>query len=72
MNSNSKNEVIKLLSICGQIAEHKSEKMQEHNMDEAMLLKNLTDDEQNQLKSILNKLKTNWVEEHKKHHSGEH
>lgn len=29
MKSNSKNELVKLISICGQVAEHKSEKMQE-------------------------------------------
>ena len=30
MKSVSKNEMVKLLSICGQVAEHKSEKMQDH------------------------------------------
>ena len=30
MKSVSKNELVKLLSICVQVAEHKSEKMQEH------------------------------------------
>ena len=29
MKSNSQNELVKLISLCGQVAEHKSEKMQE-------------------------------------------
>lgn len=68
MKSVSKNELVKLLSICGQVAEHKSEKMQEHGKDEANILSTLSEDEQGQLKTILEKLQKQWLEDHKKHH----
>lgn len=69
MKSVSKNKLIRELSFCGQIAEHKSEKMQEHNMDENMLLKGLSIEEQDMLLQLLQKLKTYWIEEHKRQHS---
>ena len=38
MKSNSKHELVKLISICGQVAEHKSEKAQEHGKNEDTIL----------------------------------
>ena len=46
MKSNSKNELVKLISICGQVAEHKSEKMQEKKVDESKILEGLSLEEQ--------------------------
>ena len=66
MKSNCKNELVKLLSVCGQIAEHKSEKMQQHNMDDADLLLALSKEEQEALEEMLTRLKKRWMEDHKK------
>lgn len=66
MKTNSKNDLVKLISICGQIAEHKSEKMQEHNMDEANIYSALNVQEQEQLQVLLNKLKTKWIADKQK------
>lgn len=64
MKSVSKNELIKLISTSGQIAEHKSEKMQEHGMDEEELLKALTMEERETLKELLKKLQKQWFTDH--------
>ena len=69
MKSNSKNELVKKLSICGQVAEHKSEKMLENGADENMILAILDDDEKQQLDAILTKLQSAWLADHKEHHS---
>ena len=66
MKSICKNELVKLLSICGQIAEHKSEKMQQHNIDDAELITALSEEEQRELKNLLSKLQLKWIEDHKK------
>ncbi len=68
MKSNSKNELVKLISICGQVAEHKSEKMQEFGRDESLILAVLSVDEQEQLKTLLSKLQTQWLSDHADHH----
>ncbi len=68
MKSVSKNELVKLLSICGQVAEHKSEKMQEHGRDEKEILSALSSDEQEILKTILQKLQKQWLQDHAEHH----
>lgn len=71
MKSVSKNELVKMLSVCGQVAEHKSEKMQEHGEDETKILAVLSQEEQNQLKLILEKLQTQWRKDHVAHHKRE-
>ena len=58
MKSNSKNELLRVLSICGQVAEHKSEKMQENGRDEDEILAAISADEQETLKAILLKLQS--------------
>ncbi|HIX81535.1 MAG TPA: hypothetical protein H9980_06145 [Candidatus Erysipelatoclostridium merdavium] len=68
MKSVSKNELVKLLSICGQVAKHKSGKLQEHEKDESLILSALSKEKQDQLKSLLEKLQKQWLEDHKKHH----
>lgn len=68
MRSNSKNELVKLISICGQVAEHMSEKMQEHRMDESIILSALSEEEQSQLKCYLEKLKKQWLSDHGAYH----
>ena len=62
MKSNSKNELVKLMSICGQIAELKSEKTEEKKVDESMILAGLSLEEQEQLKTLLNKLQSHWLD----------
>ena len=68
MKSNSKNEIVKLLSICGQVAEHKSEKMQENGKNEDEILAAISTDEQEMLKAILLKLQKQWLKDHAEHH----
>lgn len=68
MKSVSKNELVKLLSICGQVAEHKSEKMQEHGKSEEEILSALSPQEQETLKSLLQKLQGQWLQDHREHH----
>ena len=68
MKSGSKHELVKLLSICGQVAEHKSEKMQQHKKDEAEILAVLSKEEQEQLKQLLQKLQSQWLKDHAAHH----
>ena len=68
MKSNSKNELVKLLSICGQVAEHKSEKMQQSGKDEADILTALTHMEQKQLNLLLIKLQHRGLQDHAAHH----
>lgn len=69
MKSVSKHELVKLLSICGQVAEHKSEKVQEHGRDEKEILSAISPEEQETLKGILQKLQKQWMQDHKEHHS---
>lgn len=71
MKSVSKNELVKLLSICGEVAEHKSEKMQEHGKDEAEILSAISPDEQSLLKTLLMKLQKQWLVDHVEHHRSE-
>lgn len=71
MKSESKHELVRLLSICGQVAEHKSEKMQEHGKDEAEILAVLSEEEKRQLKQLLQKLDTQWLKDHADHHQAQ-
>ena len=71
MKSVSKQELVKLLSICGQVAEHKSGKMQEHGRNEDEILSALSREEQQQLKNLLQKLQSQWLEYHRVHHHRE-
>ena len=66
MKSICNNKLAKLISECGQIAEHKSEKMQQHNINEDELMNGLTKEEQDTLENLLIKLKKQWFEDHKK------
>ena len=68
MKSNSKHELVRLISICGQVAEHKSEKAQEHEKEEDAILSALTMEEQKQLQGLLTKLQEQWLKDHAAHH----
>ena len=68
MKSVSKNDLVRKLSISGQVAEHKSEKMQEHGASEDAILAMLSDEERAQLDAILTKLQSAWLQDHKAHH----
>ena len=43
--------------------------MQEKKVDESMILAGLSLEEQEQLKTLLNKLQSHWLEQHKMHHN---
>lgn len=47
MKSNSLNPLVKQLSLCGQIAEHKAQMLREHGGEESSVLEALTAEEQN-------------------------
>lgn len=68
MKSCSKDKLVNKLSLCGQVAEHKSEKIQEHGGDEAWILSALTEEEKTQLDAILSKLQAAWIEDHRANH----
>lgn len=71
MKSASQHPLVRLLSICGQVAEHKSEKVREHGKDEAMILAALSPEEQEQLQALLEKLQQQWLAQHRAHHQRE-
>lgn len=62
----SNNKLIRLLIRNGQIAEHKTQKMQEHQIDEDLLVQTLTKKEQVELMGLLTKLRDDWIKDHKK------
>ena len=68
MKSNSKHPLVKQLSICGQVAEHKSEKIQENGGDEEAILKALNEEQRGQLAELLNILQKDWLQDHAAHH----
>ncbi|MCD8028320.1 MAG: hypothetical protein LUF02_06595 [Erysipelotrichaceae bacterium] len=70
MKSISKNSLVKQLSICGQVAEHKSEMIQIHgDGNEDNILSVLNNEEKETLEKILNKLQQAWLNDHKEHHT---
>ena len=69
MTSVCRDELAKKLSICGQVAEHKSSKMQEHGVDDSEILSALSEEEKQQLDQILTKLQKAFIEDHKAHHA---
>lgn len=69
MKSNSKNELVKKLSISGQVAEHKSEKLRERGLSEDLILAPFSSEERVDLDRLLTKLQTAWLEDHKRHHA---
>ncbi len=69
--ADSENPLVRLLVACGRVAEHRSEKMQEHGADEAQMFACLTEAERETLGSLLGKLESAWREEHQRYH-GEH
>lgn len=68
MKSNSKHPLVNLLSLCGQIAEHKSEKTQAHGGDEGAILSALTEAQQEELRQLLETLRQAWLRDHAERH----
>lgn len=66
--SNSKNPLVRQIYLCGQIAEHKSEKSQEHGLDEDLIFSVLTEEEKATLSALLSKLQKQWAKDHAEHH----
>ena len=70
MKSESKHPLVKQLSICGQVAEHKSEKLRAHGDDEAQILDALNAEQKAQLTGLLDILQKAWLADHAEHHKG--
>ena len=68
MKSNGKHPLVKQLSICGQVAEHKSEKIQASGGDEEVILKALNDEQRAQLAELPGILQKDWRQDHAAHH----
>ena len=68
MKSNCLNPLVRQLSLCGQIAEHKAQMLREHGGEEASVLEPLTAEQQNQLEALLTILQKRWLEDHTAHH----
>ena len=68
MKSNSLDPLVKQLSLCGQIAEHKAQMLREHGGEEASVLEALTAEQRNQLATLLTILQKRWLEDHAAHH----
>lgn len=68
MKSNSLDPLVKQLSLCGQIAEHKAQMLREHGGEEASVLAALTVEQQEQLAALLTILQKRWLEDHAAHH----
>ncbi|MDO5520968.1 MAG: hypothetical protein Q4G58_10795 [bacterium] len=66
MEIESKNKLVGKLIQCGKIAQHKSQKMLEHDIDESKMLEALNEQQQEELFNLLNTLQTTWFEEHQK------
>ncbi|MDO5294802.1 MAG: hypothetical protein Q4F05_18870 [bacterium] len=66
MQVESKNKLVAKLITCGKIAQHKSQKMLEHAIDESKMLAPLNEDQQEELYKLLDILQTTWFEEHQK------
>lgn len=66
--SSSKNALVRQLYLCGQIAEHKSQKSQEHGKDEELIFSVLTEEEKITLSALLSKLQAQWAKDHAEHH----
>lgn len=67
MKSDCVNDTAKLLSLCGQIAEHESAMMRQHNISDDTLFRVLDERENKELHEILSKLYTKWESIHKAH-----
>ena len=70
MTSQCNHPLLRQLSICGQVAEHKSGNVREHGGDEAMILASLSAEQQAQLSSLLDTLQNAWLQDHAQHHKG--
>ena len=68
VKSCSNHELVRLLSICGQVEEHKREKMRDNGVGEAQTLGALAEREQQLLRDLLTKLQKQWLQDHAQHH----
>ena len=70
IESDSRNPLIQNLLKASAVAEHKSQMMRIHGQDESSLFSVLTDEEQKELSSLLDKLLSEWAKGHASHHVG--
>lgn len=66
----SENALVRLLTKCAGVAQHKSQKMREHGKNENAMFESLTAEEQARLEELLTKLQTAWKQDHERHHGG--
>lgn len=64
----NKNQLLTQIINCGDLIKKKREHFAEKNIDEVLLLKGLSEDEQVELSNLLFKMKNYWIEAHKSHH----
>lgn len=67
--SESSHPLVRSLVTCGRIAAHKSEKMRERGVDEDRMFAALSQEEREQLQSMLNRMEERWKADHAKHHA---
>lgn len=65
--SSSKNELVRRLYLCGQVAEHKSRMVTEHGDDENRIFDILSEEEKSTLSDILCRLQDKWRKDHAAH-----
>ena len=70
IESDSRNPLVQTLLKASAVAEHKSQMMRIHGNDEDALFSVLTDEEQKELSSLLDKLLSEWAKSHASHHVG--
>lgn len=68
MKSECLDPLVKQLSVCGQIAEHKAQMFRLHGKEEASVMAALSPEQKTQLAELLSKLQASWLEDHAAHH----
>ena len=68
MKSDSHDPLVRQLSICGQIAEHKAQMCREHGGNETDVMNLLTPEQKEQLSFLLDRLQKQWLSEHAAYH----
>ncbi len=62
-------ELLNQIVNCGSLIEKKREHFKKIEVDDAVLLNGLTDEEQETLSALLDKMKQYWIDAHKARHA---
>ena len=68
---NNENKLLTQIVSCGDLIKKKREHFKSKGIDEEMLLKGLSEDEQAEISILLTKMKNYWIEAHKSHHQAQ-